>query len=163
VQEADRLQRELGATMDGEPWYGSAVARILDGVDASGAAAYPINGAHSIWELVLHMTAWVNEGRRRLEGGRHGDPAEGDWPAVTATTEDAWTQAAASLRRAHADIRRTLAPIDDAGLARQVAGNQIDAAGKPVTLYQTVIGVLQHDAYHAGQIALLKRALTKHS
>ncbi|MFL6279367.1 MAG: DinB family protein [Vicinamibacterales bacterium] len=161
MQEADRLQRELEATMDGDPWYGSAVGRILDGVDASSAAAYPINGAHSIWELVLHMTAWVNEVRRRLDGGRHRDPAEGDWPAVTATTEDAWKQAAASLRQAHAEIRRTLAPMDDADLQCQVGGSQVDADGNRVTLYQTVIGILQHDAYHAGQIALLKKALTR--
>jgi uncharacterized damage-inducible protein DinB len=148
--------------MDGDPWYGSAVARILDGIDAPGAATHPIKGAHSIWELVLHMTAWVNEVRRRLEGGKHGDPAEGDWPRVAQTTPDAWKQAVSSLRRAHVELARTLAAADDAGLARQVAGNQVDATGKPVTLYQTAIGILQHDTYHAGQIALLKRALLNH-
>jgi uncharacterized damage-inducible protein DinB len=162
VQEAERLRRELETTMDGDPWYGSAVARILDGIDAPGAAAHPIKGAHSIWELVLHMTAWVNEVRRRLEGGKDGDPAEGDWPRVAQTTPDAWKQAVSSLRRAHVELARTLAAADDAGLARQVAGNQVDATGKPVTLYQTAIGILQHDTYHAGQIALLKKALLNH-
>jgi YHS domain-containing protein len=37
--------------MDGEPWYGAAVACILDGVDASGAAAYPINAPFSIQQF----------------------------------------------------------------------------------------------------------------
>jgi len=143
--------------MDGDPWYGSSVARILDGVDAAAAAAHPIKGAHSIWELVLHMTAWLNEVRRRLGGAKHGEPSEGDWPSVGATTPEAWQQALASLRRAHADLAQTLGETDDAGLARQVAGGQVDAAGTPVSLYQTVIGVLQHDTYHAGQIALLKK------
>ena len=160
MQETERLRRELETTMDGDPWYGSAVARILDGIEAPGAAAHPIKGAHSIWELVLHMTAWVNEVRRRLEGGKHGDPTEGDWPRVAETTPDAWKQAVSSLRRAHAELARTLAAADDAGLARQVAGNQVDASGKAVTLYQTAIGILQHDTYHAGQIALLKKALS---
>jgi uncharacterized damage-inducible protein DinB len=158
--EAERLRRELEATMDGDPWYGSAIARILEGVDAANAAAHPITGAHSIWELVLHMTAWLNEVRRRLDGGKHGDPTEGDWPPVGATTPETWQQAVSSLRRAHADLAQTLAATDDAGLARQVSGGQVDAAGKPVSLYQTVIGILQHDTYHTGQIAILKRALS---
>jgi uncharacterized damage-inducible protein DinB len=159
LPEAERLQRELEATFAGDPWYGSPVARILDGIDAAGAAARPIAGAHSIWELVLHMTAWVNEARRRIEGGKHGEPVEGDWPAVTATTPEAWAQTQAGLRRAHAELARTLATADDATLAHQVAGGQVDASGRPVTLYQTVVGVLQHDTYHAGQIAVLKKAL----
>jgi uncharacterized damage-inducible protein DinB len=161
VSETERLRRELETTMDGDPWYGSAIARILDGVDAPSAAAHPIKGAHSIWELVLHMTAWVNEVRRRLEGGTHGNPSEGDWPRVGETTPDAWKQAISSLRRAHAELARTLAATDEAGLARQVAGGQVDATGKPVTLYQTAIGILQHDTYHAGQIALIKRTLNR--
>ena len=159
MSETERLRRELESTMDGDPWYGSPIARLLDGIDAPGAAAHPIKGAHSIWELVLHMTAWVNEVRRRLEGGKHADPVEGDWPRLAETTPEAWKQAISSLRRAHAELARTLATIDDAGLARQVAGGQVDSTGKPVTLYQTAIGILQHDTYHAGQIAILKKAL----
>jgi uncharacterized damage-inducible protein DinB len=160
VSEVERLRRELHATLDGDPWYGSAVLRILDGVDAAMAAAYPVNGGHSIWELVVHMTSWANEVRRRLEGGKHGDPAEGDWPAVRTKSPDAWSAALSSLRQSHADLARTLAATDDAGLARQVTGGQVDALGGPVTLYQTVVGILQHDTYHAGQIALLKKALS---
>ena len=159
MPEAERLRRELDATFDGDPWYGLAVSRILEGIDPSKAAAHPVKGAHSIWELVAHMTAWVNETNRRLGGGAHGTPVEGDWPAVRSTTPDSWSAARSALRQAHADLARTLTAIDDVDLGRQVAGAQVDAAGQPVTFYQTAVGVLQHDAYHAGQIALLKRAL----
>lgn len=161
MQEGERLRRELDATMHGDPWYGPAVTRIIDGIDAAGAAAHPINGAHSIWELVLHMTAWANEVRRRLEGGQHGEPSEGDWPPVTRTTEAAWRAALEGLRAAHDELAKALVATKDADLARQVAGGQVDAMGAPVTLYQTSIGILQHDTYHAGQIALLKRALNR--
>ena len=74
MRELDRLRRGLEATLDGDPWYGLAVAAILDGVSAEGAAARPIPEAHSIWELVLHMTSWVNEANRRLRGGGHAEP-----------------------------------------------------------------------------------------
>src|SRR5689334_23040362 len=108
VNEAERLARELDATMSGDPWYGTAVSRILDGVDAGKAAARPFESGHSIWELVLHMTAWVSEVKRRLDGGMHGEPLEGDWPAVGATTPAAWADAVSELRSAHADLSRTL-------------------------------------------------------
>lgn len=156
MNEAEQLGRELDATMNGDPWYGTAVSRILDGIDAKRAARHPIEHGHSIWELVLHMTSWVNEVKRRLDGGTHGEPLEGDWPAVRATTAEAWKEAVSTLRTAHTDLSRTLA-AHQADLGRQVAGGQVDAAGQPVTLYQTVVGILQHDAYHAGQIALLKK------
>lgn len=159
TRDVDRLRRELDATIGGDPWYGSAVSRILEGIDAGHAAAHPVKGGHSVWQLVAHMTAWVNETNRRLRGSVHGPPLEGDWPAVGPTTPEAWNAALSRLRQAHDDLARTLVAVGDADLDRQVAGDQIDASGQPVTCYQTVVGLLQHDAYHAGQIALLKKAM----
>jgi uncharacterized damage-inducible protein DinB len=159
VREVDRLRRELEATFDGDPWYGSAVSRILDGVDESQAAAHPVKGAHSIWELVAHMTAWLNETNRRLRGSKHADPLEGDWPAVTSTSAASWQSALSDLAGAHAALAATLTAMDDADLGGQIAGGQTDANGQTVTLYRTALGLLQHDAYHAAQIALLKKAL----
>jgi uncharacterized damage-inducible protein DinB len=159
VREVDRLRRALETTLDGDPWYGSSVSRIIERIDASQAAAHPIAGAHSIWELVVHMTAWVNETNRRLRGGAHGTPEEGDWPVVASTTAASWQSATAALARAHSSLAATLTAMDDGDLGRQIGGGQIDAAGQPVSLYDTTLGVLQHDAYHAGQIAILKKAL----
>ncbi len=161
MREVERLRRELMGTLNGDPWYGSAVSNILDGIDAGMAAAHPITGAHSIWEIVLHMTAWTNEVKRRLEGGPHRSPAEGDWPAVRSTTQEAWTAALAALRQAHEGLAQTIGAAEDSSLGRQIGGAQVDAVGDPVTFYQTIIGILQHDTYHAGQIALLKRALNR--
>jgi uncharacterized damage-inducible protein DinB len=159
VREVDRLRRLLEATLEGDPWYGPPVSRILEGVDAPQAAAHPTEGAHSIWELVAHMTAWVNETNRRLRGGLNRDPAEGDWPAVTSTSAESWQAALSALAGAHAGLAATLTAMDDGDLGRQIGGAQVDAAGQPVTFYSTAVGLLQHDAYHAGQIALLKKAL----
>jgi len=109
----------------------------------------------------VHMTAWVNETKRRLEGAPHRTPAEGDWPAVQSTTREAWADALARLRHAHEDLARTVEVAEDADLSRQVGRAQVDAMGNPVTYYQTIVGILQHDAYHAGQIALLKKAINE--
>ena len=78
--EIDRILDELGREYDGDPWHGSPLLRILEGVTAADASARPIPGGHSIWELVLHMTGWKNEVRRRLSGAPAADPEGGDWP-----------------------------------------------------------------------------------
>ena len=74
----DELQREYG----GDAWYGSSLRDILKDVTAAQAAARPVLHAHSIWELVLHVTAWKREVAARIQGRPAGEPAEGDWPAA---------------------------------------------------------------------------------
>ena len=159
MTEIERIREQLKRAFEGNAWHGPSVMEVLSDVTAQQAAVRVFRGAHTIWELVAHMTAWVNETIRRLRGGAHGDPAEGDWPAISSTSATSWQSARSALAQAHARLAATLTAMDDADLAKQIAGGQVDAAGQPVSLYATTVGVLQHDAYHAGQIALLKKAL----
>ncbi len=159
MREVERLRSEVQSTVGGDPWYGPSVLSVLQGVDAAAAAARPIPGAHSVWELVLHMTAWARETARRLGGGSFGNPVEGDWPPVVGTDSIAWEKSLAELRRAHDELSRTFVDLQDGDLGRLVGGTQTDALGEPVTLHRTMIGILQHDAYHTGQVALLKKLL----
>lgn len=157
MREAEKLRAEVNSTLDGDPWFGPPVLGVLRDVNAAAAASRPIPDAHSVWEIVLHMMAWTKETVRRLRGAAHGPPPEGDWPMVGRADPAAWHEALADLRRAHEELACTLADLEDPDLGRQVGGAQTDSQGNPVTLYRTVIGLLQHDAYHAGQIALLKK------
>src|SRR5262249_16980593 len=95
--EAARLIDQFTRAHEGDPWQGSPVKAILKGVTAEQAARKPPNGAHSIWELVLHMTAWRNETARRATGAPAGEPAEGDYPSVGDPTPARWTAAPAAF------------------------------------------------------------------
>ena len=140
--EAARIADDIRRAWDGNPWHGLSVTAILEGVTAAEAAARPIPDAHTIWELVLHMAAWAGEATRRLGGADPAEPAEGDWPAMPAeSSEAAWAQARARLGEAHADLTAAVAALE------QIAGH--DA--------HTVNGLLQHDAYHSGQVSLLRK------
>ena len=69
------------------------VRELLSGVDAGSAAARAIAGAHSIWELVSHITYWLDAAARRL-GGEAVDPRHHeDWPATPQPTAAEWTSA----------------------------------------------------------------------
>ena len=67
---------ELNAAIAGEPWHGDSIQTLLNDVTADQARARPIAAAHSIWEIVRHLTAWTQEVRRRLAGHPPGLPRD---------------------------------------------------------------------------------------
>jgi uncharacterized damage-inducible protein DinB len=109
-------------------------------------------GGHSIWELVLHMRAWTREVARRVREGTPGVPEEGDYPAVGTPSPQAWRAAVKSLDAAHAEVMDAIDDLDDERLGERVGGDA-GAATYRVMLH----GLAQHDAYHTGQIAILKK------
>ena len=150
----DQLEREHA----GDPWHGSPLQAILEGIDATRAAARPIPGAHSIWELVLHMTGWKNETTRRLAGAVACMPVEGDWPDVGAPTEERWQAALTRLESAHDGLVAAVQALPDTRLYEPTNDTRSVPLGTGVWYYVLLHGIVQHDVYHAGQIALLKKA-----
>lgn len=143
----------------GDPWYGDPIATITQGLSPGDAARHPITDAHSIWELVLHLTTWAKEVRRRLIDGVWREPADGDWPSVPAATAANWTRDLGRLLVAHDDLRQAIAGFPPARLGEQLGTERNRELGTGVTYGEMLHGILQHGAYHLGQIALLKRAL----
>jgi uncharacterized damage-inducible protein DinB len=134
-------------------WHGSALAELLIDVTPAHAASRPIAGAHTIWELVLHVTAWTEIARERLIGSAKADPTpEEDWPPVRDTSPGAWRSALERMKEAHRELAADVARLDDSELIGRVPG-------KDHSVLVMVHGIVEHDAYHGGQIAILKRAL----
>jgi uncharacterized damage-inducible protein DinB len=147
-----QLARHVDRTVKGPMWHGPSLAEVLDGVTPEQAVAHRIPGAHSIWEIVLHVTAWAEIARARLKGERLGDPLpDEDWPRVEATGADDWARALDRLRTSHSQLSEDVALLDESRLDEKIGG----LAYPPRVLIQ---GVIEHGAYHGGQIALLKKA-----
>jgi len=156
MSEIERISDQFRRAFDGEAWHGPSVMSILDGVTAEQAAAHPIPGAHSIWELTLHIQAWEGACLRRLSG----DPAQlrdsEDWPPVNDTSETAWQNTKQELAQTHQQLLQGLASVDDSRLDQPIIE---DPQTGYSSVYVTLHGGIQHDLYHAGQIAVLKKAL----
>lgn len=155
-----RMAAELDHGMRGNPWHGKALMELLAGLTAEQAWAHPLPGTHSIWEQVLHITAWTHETTHRLRGGLPGEPGEGDWPSQPhEPTEPQWEAAKTRLLAAHEALLATLTRMDPAEFEEKPIQGKVPGYGTGVKHRVLVHGLAQHHAYHGGQIALLRRAV----
>jgi uncharacterized damage-inducible protein DinB len=155
MTEIERILDQLKRAYEGEAWHGPSVCEVLAGITAEQAHARPLADAHSIWELVHHIAVWENVGRRRLTGDRAAIDISSpeDWPPADERSEAAWNQAKAALDRGHQALVAAIASVAESRLDAPVFEGMS-------TVYATLHGVIQHDLYHAGQIAMLKKALS---
>jgi len=151
--QVNRVDEQLRRALEGDAWHGPSVLESLAGLSAAEAASHPIAGAHSIWELVLHLSTDYDLVLRRLAGdGRQLTQAE-SWPSGPAATEENWEQTLQKLTLLNQKLRQVVRDFPD---------EQLDDPIVPevsYTAYTQFIGVTQHTAYHTGQISLLRRAL----
>jgi len=143
---ADQLRRAF----EGDAWHGPALLELLQDVDAGAAAARPLADVHSIWELVLHVAAWDGAAYRRLGGETVQLAGTANFPVVPKPTETAWGKAVAEAKRTHDVLVKTVAALPESRLRERVPGKRYD-------FYHMLHGVAQHELYHAGQIAILRK------
>jgi uncharacterized damage-inducible protein DinB len=149
VRTADQLRRAFY----GDAWHGDSLFEILRGVTAAQASARPIKNAHSIWELVLHIAAWDGAVRRRMTGVAVVLSDQENFRPVTDTSDATWSRTLEQVRRVHDELIAAVSNFPEARLAEQVPGKQ----GAHYNFYYMLHGLAQHELYHAGQIALLKK------
>ena len=148
----ERVVDQLNWTFRGPSWHGPTLMELLRDVNEEEAAQVALPNTHSIWELVHHCAAWKRAVCQRLDGEKADLQGEADWPPVADPNNRAWRDALAELDAAHAALEARV---------RRMAETELNnlAPDQKVTLYRTIHGVMEHDAYHAGQISLLKRAI----
>ena len=152
MTEVEGIVNQLRRAHEGGAWHGPALDEILKGVSAQAAVARPIEGAHSIWEILLHIGVWESVVRRRLSGEVLAAlTPEQDWPAVNETSEAAWQRAREEFRRGFEQLQQVVARLTDRQLTESVPGMEYN-------VYFMLHGAVQHALYHAGQIAVLKKA-----
>ena len=145
-----RILDTLRRGYDGEPWYGPSLRELLADVDPILAVSRPVPAAHTIWEIVRHLSVWMLAVRGRMAGEVVEHDGVSDWPAVTAASEAAWLATLDVLEQAHRAIERAVEAMPADALYDLVPG-------RGYTVAHMLHGVVQHTAYHSGQIALLKR------
>lgn len=153
MSETKRLADQIRRAFEGEAWHGESVVELLADVNAATAAARPIPNAHSIWELMLHIATWDRNTVVRM-GGTAMEPTDDEnFPKVKDTSEAAWRRTVEQCKATHDELVKAVAAFPDARLGDQVPGKTQDY----YNFYYLLSGIVQHELYHAGQIALLKK------
>ena len=147
---AEQVAEQIQRAITGPTWHGPSLREALAPVTPEQARAHPIPGAHSIWELVLHLAAWAEIARARLAGDPGEPTAEEDWPPVRDVGPEAWVDALSRLEASYRELDRVVGTLSDDALGAPVAGRDHSVL---VMLH----GVVEHAAYHGGQIALLRK------
>lgn len=145
----DRLVDQLRRIHDGEAWHGPSVREALSEVSAADAMRRPISGAHTIWEIVEHIRVVEETVRRRITG--EPDVTEPDWTTVSDPNPTAWKATLGKLATTERGVREAVAGLSPDRLAVPLPGREQPA-------WEEIVGLIQHDAYHAGQISLLRKA-----
>ncbi|HKC65998.1 MAG TPA: DinB family protein [Pyrinomonadaceae bacterium] len=151
MNEVEKIEDQLRRAFEGEAWYGDSLDEILAGVTAEQAAARPIHQVHSVIEIILHLAFTEDVMRRRIEGEDAGFSEGEDLFYVEEASEDAWMDAKAKLKASHRKLIEVVHSLKEEDLERNVIGRNH-------SIYFLLHGLIQHQVYHAGQIAVLKKA-----
>lgn len=148
------LQEQIREAWEGEPWYGRNIGELILEVNEKTAFQKP-SGQHSIMELVWHMINWkafvIN--RLKKESTISLSVFEtNDWRDLDHTDNSLWSKGLSELERVHKELVDLISQQNDGLLAQKVEG-------KSYNYRKMLHGVHEHDIYHAGQIAYLKKLL----
>jgi len=153
MSEVKRIAGQLHASLTGPAWHGPSLLEILEGVTADEARRHPVAAAHSMAEIVPHVAAWMAAAERRLAGELIELEGDADWPPVTDSFD--WSAAVQHLREAAETLGARIRTLSEADLTTI----RVRGSGQEYSAYVLLHGVVQHNLYHAGQLAMLKKAI----
>jgi uncharacterized damage-inducible protein DinB len=144
----------LEASLDGEPWYGRSVYAIMREVDESVASTKPNSRSHSMVDLVYHMLTWAEFTLKRIHKEKIDDLEafeKLDWREIDPQIHG-WEEGLSAYIATHQEIIAVLKTKDDSFLKEKVDYRDYD--------FQYLLqGLIQHNIYHVGQVAYLKKLL----
>jgi hypothetical protein len=151
MDELEAIVRQMWHAVEGDAWHGAALLEILVDVHVATAMARPIRSAHSIWEIVLHLASTQDLMLRRLRGDATPLTDEEDWPQIVKANEDAWLATVDAFFAGEKHLRDEIVEFPEERLDEPLIEGGSSA-------YNNFHGYVQHVLYHAGQMALLRRA-----
>jgi len=149
------LIAELKKAFTGDAWHGGNLMQQLNFVKSENAFRHFIPKAHSIAEIVLHITAWTDEVNSRLLGAIAKEPVAGDWPIPMAETTKEWEKIVFDCKTSNEELIRVCDGLTQVQWETQVKDERDRELGSGVSNAELINGLIQHHAYHSGQIGLL--------
>jgi uncharacterized damage-inducible protein DinB len=139
----------------GPNWIGDSILSVLNGLDSKTAFQKPPGNRHSIAEILKHMMMWKYLLVNRLSGDNIYD-VDQEKSFDTSIYGEVTQEALKKLLSDFDDCQRELISLLEKASPE---GLQAHVSGRDYNMEYLVNGVLQHDVYHLGQLAFLKKQL----
>jgi uncharacterized damage-inducible protein DinB len=155
-QEILQIAEQLRDAYEGEPWFGRSISSILNEIDEA-IVFKKTADQHSILELLWHMITWKEFTLSRL---RNDDELpikyfeENDWRMLDHSDKALWQQGLQEFSKLHNELVEIIRQQNDELLFQRVRDRKYD-------FRKLLYGIVQHDIYHLGQIAYIKKMLTR--
>lgn len=133
-----------------EDWYPPLVP-ALEGVTAEEAAWKPEGEAvNSIWENVNHLLYYKEYHLQRMRGENPDFKASSNDETFSSVEDgdEAWQKTVDRLKKVHGEIRSFLSGLSD---------SELNAPFPTRPLASLIHSLMMHDAYHTGQIIMLRK------
>lgn len=154
-KETQSIIKSFETILSGQPWFGRGVYELLEEADEAKIYTKPNNNSHSLAELLWHMNTWAEFTLASLEN-RSIEEMKAieaiDWRDIDPKTHT-WKKGIEELRTTHNKIIELLNQKDDSFLSEIV----------PTRKYNfrfLLNGLVQHNIYHLGQVAYVKKLLS---
>lgn len=154
MKETVRISDLFKQLYNGEPWIDITLAGILNGLSADEAARKVYPDSNTIWEITNHIIKWRFNVLERIYGTEN-YPAGHEtnyFAPVEDPSEKAWKDTLKMLEQSQTNWMEALKDLDEKRL------EEINPRNK-MSLYSYIHGIIQHDAYHLGQIVILMKGL----
>lgn len=151
------LPQEFLNAFRGHPWHGKSTLEIVEASAPEKVFVHWIPNAHSIAEIVLHLTVWTEEALERLEGKEAKTPSRGDWPLVPHNDLQGWQRIVKDFKSAHQKLKERLDDFSSEDWDSKVIDHRGDLSEVGISYAVLVNGIIQHLAYHSGQLSLLQK------
>jgi uncharacterized damage-inducible protein DinB len=146
------IAEQLKDVYNGEPWFGRSVHEILKETDEAIVFDKPGN-QHSILELLWHMITWkeftINRLRNDDDKSLHFFESN-DWRILDHSDKNLWHKCLQRFTKLHNELIEIIEQQKDDILSKQVSGKTYD-------FRKLLYGIKEHDIYHLGQIAYIKK------
>lgn len=144
--------QQFEAVYRNQPWYGDNLLSVLEDVTDAEAFTRPAPNLKSLAELVAHVIYWRQSLIKRLEGDtsfKASMKSEDNWPALVSLKNMGWPALCLQLEQTQQQLLKQLQRHDETVLQEPYRTG--------TSVQQLIEGVLQHDIYHQGQMALVKK------
>lgn len=153
MRDVERFLKLFNDHYDGDPWIEVNLQGTLEHITAA-VASQKVGSLNSIWQIVNHIISWREALLKRIQNEHVPSPENNFIETITDVTPEAWNHTMKRLQVSQDKLLSYLAEKELMNLDEKPLEGQYSR-------YELIVGILQHDVYHLGQVVLIKKIISE--